>query len=130
MQQVARERRLRHVAEDQANLVEQNAELRRRQEEMIRNEELREAHVLAEEERRTQETRAAERVAVLENERKMLALETEKRQQRLSEAEREQRKRQWEEEILKGRRDNERQERAEESELQSASGCRITRQPE
>ena len=98
---VERERRLRHVAEDELARSKQRAKERRAQELIISREEEREKRLLAESKSQWQVRNAKIRDQIIAREQRRVALEAEMREKRLQELERVQRRRAFEESILK-----------------------------
>lgn len=117
---VARERRLRHVAEDQIAEAEGSIDERKRQEEIVMREESLAMRRLLLEEAELRRQDAERRMGILLKEKRQQALETEARQKRLAELERSQNKREFEEEILAKRAAELEAIKGEERELQNA----------
>ena len=101
---IERERRLRHVAEDELIRSQERIKERRAQESIVSQEEERERRMLVESKTQWAIRNAKIRDQIIAREQRRVALETEMREQRIKELERIQRRRAFEESVLKSQR--------------------------
>ncbi|KNC48509.1 WD repeat-containing protein 67 [Thecamonas trahens ATCC 50062] len=118
--EVKRERRLRQLAEDEANRIALELDEKRRYEELLSKQDEREVRVLTAEERKWRQAKEDERKRILERERRRQKLEMERRREKLTLLEKAQRRREFEEALEAKREAEEANALAEEKELQAA----------
>ena len=116
---VLRERRLRHVAEDELMRSKERMRDRKAQELIVSKEEEREKRLLAESKSQWQLRNSKIRDQIISREQRRVALEAEMREKRLHELERVQRRRAFEESVLKVQREERAKILDEEKSMQS-----------